>query len=223
MWVCDDFLNFLPKILDQTSIGEVIIINNDVDKTPNSDVLSHSKIRMHNCAENIFVVPAWNLGASLSNYPILAFLSDDVEVNINVFDKVAQFINSEIGMVGLLSPYFVENYEEIYKRFLTDDTITFSDPNDEDYRKRPPPCGIGNLFFVMKENWVNIPNLKIFHGEVLLWNKLSQTKKNYIITNCSNKTPWNVTWKYLADKEPNKFTNVQFEDQKIADSMGFTF
>jgi len=223
MWAYPNFLDFLPKVLERESIGEVIIINNDVDKTPSNDILKHDKIKIHNCEENIFVVPSWNLGASLAKYPILGFLGDDVEVNVGVFDKVSEFIKPEMGMIGLLSSYFTEDYEKIYHKFLIDDSITFSDPEDPDYTKRPPPCGIGNLFFVLKQNWLNIPNVKIFHGEIILWNKLSQTKKNYMITNCSNQTPWNVTWKFLADNESNKFTTIQHEDQKLAESMNFTF
>ena len=102
MWCHEPFLDFLQLVLEQDSVGEVIIINNDVSVTPESEVLSHEKIRMHNCEKNIYVAPAWNLGAELARFDKFCFLSDDLDVNIDVFNRADEFLKPEIGMVSLL-------------------------------------------------------------------------------------------------------------------------
>ena len=66
VWGYDPFCNFLLDLVELTVIGEIIIINNNVDKTPKHDVLSHQKVHVYNQKENILVNPAWNLGVSLA-------------------------------------------------------------------------------------------------------------------------------------------------------------
>ena len=55
MWKYAPFLDYLEGVLEQNSVGEVIIINNNVYATPDSEVLAHEKIRMHNC-KKIFLL-----------------------------------------------------------------------------------------------------------------------------------------------------------------------
>jgi len=99
MWRYEPFFEILPTIVDLECVGEIIIINNDVQRTPNLAVLNHPKIVMHNSPENLYVCPAWNLGAKLATNEKMAFLSDDVHINLNVFQKVHDFMTPETGMI----------------------------------------------------------------------------------------------------------------------------
>jgi hypothetical protein len=219
MWRHEPFTNILESLLQVDSVDEVIIINNDVSRTPDSDSLKHSKIRMHNSASNLYVNPSWNLGAKLAKNSRLCFFSDDIDVDLRVFDKVKDFMNTEIGMIGILSPYFEE---PSYKKFLTDGSIDIVDAAEPDAEKRPPPIGIGNLFFLNKKDWKPIPEeLKIFHGEIIQWNRLGAVKRNYIITNCRIETPGHVTWQALANEIPFEFNKIQKSDQSICESKSF--
>ena len=215
MWRHEPFLDFLKLVLEQDSVGEVIIINNDVSVTPESEVLSHEKIRMHNCEKNIYVAPAWNLGAELARFDKFCFLSDDVNVNIDVFNRADEFLKPEIGMVSLL----VDDREEhSYLRFLTDNTINFVSSNHPVAEERPPPVGIGCLFFVNRSDYTPIPVVKIFHGEVMLWKRIATAKQNYIIINCKCETPWHVTVNSLSENRETAtiYTEIQHADQEAA-------
>lgn len=221
MWRHTPFLETLKDLVNVACIDEIVIINNDVKNTPDADILKHEKIKMHNSETNLYVNPSWNLGARLAKNAKLAFFSDDVSVDLKVFDKVNDFLNDEVGMIGILSRYLDD---PSYDKFMTDGSIDIVYNYEPDADKRPPPIGIGNLFFLNKKDWKNIPTeLKIFHGEMLQWNRLSSIKKNYIITNCRIETPGHVTWTYLAKEQNAEFSKIQMNDQKIAEQRGFIF
>lgn len=219
MWRYEPFINILENLLQVDSVDEVIIINNDVSKTPSSDTLKHSKIIMHNSASNLYVNPSWNLGTQLAKNSKLCFFSDDIDVDLKVFDKINNFMNDGIGMIGILSPY---NKDPSYEKFLTDGSIDIVAATEPNADKRPPPIGIGNLFFLNKKDWKPIPEeIKIFHGEFLQWNRLASFKRNYIITNCRIETPSHVTWRALANEMPSEFDKIQKSDQSICESKSF--
>jgi hypothetical protein len=219
MWRYSPFIEYLDQLINIDVIGEIIIINNDVNKTPD---LKHPKLNIINNKENIYVCPSWNLGAQLAKYDKLGFLSDDAIIDTNVFAKVDEFLTKDIGMIGILAKY--NEYAPIYEKFYTDGSINFVNSQEPDDEKRPPATGIGNLFFLNKKDWKDIPEeIKIFHGEVLQWNRIQAYKSNYIITNCRIETPWHVTWKSISEEIPNEFCEIQKRDQEICESMSFIF
>lgn len=223
MWRSVSLIQFIKQIINIDSIGEIIIINNDKEKTPDDQILNHHKINLQNSDRNLYVTPSWNFGASIAKFNHLCFLSDDLIVNENVFDRVDKFlVNEEVGMVCLLTRYLDDpNYEKFY----TDNSINIVYCHEPDSNKRPSAVGMGTLFFLRKELWQNIPHIKIFHGEVLQWNRIDKFKKNYIITNCYADTPWHVTWKSISQDEllRSEFSKIQEEDQQFAENMRFTF
>jgi len=222
MWRYPPFIEYLNYLVEIECIDDIVIINNDVARTPENEILKHYKLNIYNSKENLYVNPSWNLGSKLAKNSLLGFLSDDVEVDLNVFDKVDKFMNSSIGMIGILARY--ADHEQHYDKFFTDGSIEIVSTLEPDDNKRPPPIGIGNLFFVRKDDWKDIPNeIKIFHGEALQWNRLSEIKNNYIITNCKINTPWHVTWKHLSEEDNFVFDNIQRKDQKLAQEMKFIF
>lgn len=228
MWYDSNFCNVLAKIVELEIVGEVIIINNDVSRMPSDPCLQHHKIKIHNMNENIYVNPSWNLGAQLAKYSVLAFLGDDVDINVNIFEKTHNLIESNqdtIGMVTVLCRH--KDYEHLYDNFFTDDTIDFykfNDP-DPDESKRILPIGLGNLFFIQKRNWVKIPEeTKIYHGEILVWNYIDKIKNNYIAANCRVNTKWHTTCHELnitPGKIGEEYQRIQHSDQRFCESIKF--
>lgn len=228
MWYDSNFCNMLAKIVEQEIIGEVIIINNDVSRTPNDPCLQHHKIKMHDMHENIYVNPSWNLGAKLAKHGVLAFLGDDVDINVNIFQKTYNLIESDkdaIGMITVLCRH--EDYESMYDGFLTDDTIDFYQFNDSPSERTKDilPIGLGNLFFIQKKDWVKIPEeTKIYHGELLLWNYIDKIKKNYIAANCRVVTKWHTTCHELnitPGRVGEEYHRIQHSDQRFCESIDF--
>lgn len=227
MWRYQEFLYALPNLIFVDCIKEIIVINNDKSRTPDASCLTHPKVKMHTPESNIYVVPSWNYGAYHASNEWMCFLSDDLNFDARLFYKLKNFIetsenSSEIGMIGLLTPY---HDDPTYNRLFKDGEIDIVYCNDPDPNKRPSTTGMGNLFFVNKKDWKDIPNLKIFHGELLQWQRIYKYKKNYMITNCRAETPWHVTWKSLADDYSirEEIERIQITDQQIAESMNFTF
>jgi len=226
MWRHEPFLDFFPRLLQIDCINDIVIINNDKSRFPDIDAFKDKKINVYTPESNLFVNPSWNLGASLAKNDWMCFLSDDLNFDTRVFYEIRDFVqkdDDEIGMIGLLTPYLDES---TYHKFFTDGEIDLVYCNEPDDEKRPNTTGIGNLFFIHKRDWKDIPSdLKIFHGEVLQWQRINKYKRNYVITNCRAETPWHVTWHSLAS-DPNtdtEFQRIQISDQKLAESMNFTF
>jgi hypothetical protein len=213
MWRYEPFFEILPTIVDLECVGEIIIINNDVQRTPNLAVLNHPKIVMHNSPENLYVCPAWNLGAKLATNEKMAFLSDDVHINLNVFQKVHDFMTPETGMIGIL----VDDHEEhSYHRFLKDNTIDIISTRHPVYEERPPPIGFGCLFFINKSDYVDIPKeVKIWHGEVMLWQMMERKKGNHVISNCEAYTPWHATCDSIAQDDGDLYFQIQQNDNYL--------
>lgn len=226
MWYDSNFCNMLAKIVEVEVVGEIIIINNAVSRTPDDPCLKHHKIKIHNMNENIYVNPSWNLGAKLAKGNVLAFLGDDVDVNINIFEKTYQFIESNqetVGMVTVLCRH--KEFENLYDKFFTDDTIDFYRSNYRDENEGILPIGLGNLFFIQKRDWVVIPEeTKIYHGEILIWNYIDKIKKNYIAANCRLNTKWHTTCHELnitPGKVGEEYQRIQHSDQRYCESISF--
>ena len=76
---------------------EVLVINN----APEPLHWASPKVRVLQQAENIYVNPAWNLGAREARGEYLAILNDDIEMEPAVFDAVARILRRGwFSMVG---------------------------------------------------------------------------------------------------------------------------
>ncbi len=189
MWKCDTFLQHLTETVHDNSVDEIILIDNDIQSTPDWKILHHKKIKHHKFESNIYVVPAWNYGAKVAKNDILAFLSDDLEFDKRVFLKAYEFMTStlNVGLVGLLTRYpkTDEIQKDPYVEHYTDGSITIS---------AFPASTFGALFFMHKDNWKQIPNLLFVNGECLQYNRMNSLgKTNYMISNCRSESVWHVT------------------------------
>lgn len=190
MWRYAPFLNFIETLVDLGCIGEIIILNNDVSKTPRHNVLKHSKVKLKNFPANIYVNPAWNRGAELARHENLCFLSDDVIIDLKAFVMADRFMSDHtadcnIGVIGICPG----STEEV-QRPLTNGVIEFANES--------LVYGWASCFFVPKQYWVPIPEtIKLFWGD--MWQVYSQIYVNNRLTwsmhNCFYHSPNNVTWK----------------------------
>jgi hypothetical protein len=191
MWAYEPFCDFLKYVVRLDCIGEVIIINNDQSKTPDHPVLSHEKVRLINCNENMYVNPSWNLGAELAQFETLCFLSDDVIVDLRAFYKVDEFIakTENVGMVYICPGYPDHDQPKVTTGEIDIETGIVTNR-----------YGYGAFFFMKKEDWYPIPEqFKIWFGDHITFMSCQEKKKtSYYIKNCFFYTPWAVTVKHVA-------------------------
>lgn len=81
-----------PRVL------EVLVINN----APTPLTWTSPKVRVLQQEENIFVNPAWNLGAREARGRFLAIVNDDVRFEDEVFDHAAKVLGR--GLFGIIGP-----------------------------------------------------------------------------------------------------------------------
>ena len=227
MWKPISFLEMLKTIVEDPNVDEVIIIDNEKESTPDDSILNHHKIRFHKSETNLYVNPSWNLGAKLAKNELLCFCQDDIIFDTRVFEKTLHLFETanSVGVVGSLVSYTSEpSYGDAYFKFFVDGSINFVNSKEPDHAKRPPATGCGNLFFIQKCDWIDIPqDIKIFHGELLIWNYYDAVKDNYIITNFDIKTNWHTTWLHLANVENHIFSQIQLNDQRECEKNNFRF
>jgi hypothetical protein len=197
LWKYKPLVNFLESIVQIPVIGEIHIINNHVTNTPNADVLKHSKIRMHNQEKNIGVNPAWNLAVRNSDSENICFMNDDTIFDLKLFFEVDKFLNSkpdsDVGIIAINIPY---KLYELQSSKMTQISIDDMDQlningiiefNQTDLQGPLHGC----LFFIKKNNWVEIPRqlIKDF-GDCWAWyTQRDLGRKNYSIKNLFFYTP----------------------------------
>lgn len=217
MWQFEPFCDFLAEIVELPVIDEVIIINNLVEHTPNHSALSHPKVQMHNMPENIYCNPAWNLGAKLAKNENICFLSDDVIVDLKIFQRVDKHMRPDQGITGIRITREVydlhfpkhDNIKDLNKLVVTGQ-CKIREWVGIEYN-----LGWGALFFIPKKNWIDIDEeLKIMYGDSWVFNmQLEMGRMNYLVEDCFFYTPWNVTWK--TDHVKNRIELINKETHEL--------
>jgi glycosyltransferase involved in cell wall biosynthesis len=186
MWRCKElFKKCLDRIVEHPLIDEILIINNEVQSTPNWSVLANSKIKMKNQSENIKVNKAWNLGLKESRNDIICLMNDDILFDEKLFEKIKDRIVPESGVYGLITG------EAKFKHpTLTDGSIDFVE-----WKPKDNIHGFGQLMFLHKSNWKPIiDGLEIYFGDDYIFhNQLVKNLKNYLITNICWESPMAAT------------------------------
>jgi len=175
MWRFEPFLDFVESICDVSAVGEVIIVNNDVSRTPTHKALRNPKVKLLNCEKNILVNPAWNLGATMSQFDKLCIMNDDVIFDLKLFYKIEDWLTPAVGVAGICPGQPDTNQPP-----FSNGAIDFVKWNNHSL------YGFGGLFFVHKTNWENIPGeLQVTHGDNWIFDRniLVTKRPNYLITN----------------------------------------
>lgn len=172
MWRYAPFLDFVSYLCKLPVVAEVIIINNCTECTPVHTVLADSKITMVDFGKNIFVNPAWNYGVTASKTEIVCILNDDLIFDIRLLYKVDEFYTPDMGVLGISNGVI-----EYGQTPVVAGEITF-----EPFRGQA--CyGFGNLMFVNKSAWCDIPEgLNIFFGDNFIFDySYFSGRENYMI------------------------------------------
>ena len=204
MWKHLPFAEVLPFIISHPTVGQVIIINNNEADTPSLHCLDDPKVLVVTPEKNIYVNPSWNLGVKLSTYDKICIYSDDVSIDLRLFDKADEFLNKGVGVLGVCPGNIEQNQPPVTTGEI--DIIEWpSDPFISNW-------AFGSCFFMMRENWNEIPEpLKIWYGDYYQWEcSLKEGRKNYLATNIVYYSPQSVTVKTLT--EP---VNVDMAEDKF--------
>ncbi|MGY5318351.1 glycosyltransferase family 2 protein [Neomicrococcus lactis] len=137
-------------------VAEVLVINN----APQSLNWDSPKVRVLQQDGNIYVNPAWNLGAREAQSRFLAIINDDVRFSDEVFDQAARVLDrGRFSMIGPSESCLNEHVgKKIGHRRGSLSTVPF-----------------GTLMFLRKDDYVPIPDdLLIWGGDH--WLMLNQNR-----------------------------------------------
>ena len=180
MYKDEDVFNNLLKELDKNPyVGEILIINNTVQKHN----YSNKKIRIIHSGENIYVNPAWNLGIKESKYDLFAILNDDILLPENMFKQISKYIyKKNVGIFGIGTNSICTTNRNDFKTLPKNSKIKLKTINYNVYHW-------GCAIFGRKENYYQIPkDIKIFCGDnYLIYKNVKNNKKVYKIENAKIK------------------------------------
>lgn len=183
MWRYEPFIGFLSSLEKCSEVDEIIIINNDVAKTPDF-YLDTRKTKVIDFDPQIYINPAWNLGVSLARNELICVANDDIEFDLEVFKVLQDKLEPKHGIFGLCP-----GKEEFNQPVYTSTDITVKPWEGEH------TYGFGCLMFFHRQSWTPIPeDLKIYFGDNWVFDvPLIKGKQNFIITNLEHYTPYAVT------------------------------
>jgi FkbM family methyltransferase len=175
MWkVENQFVSFLAQLCDCDSVGEVLLINNAPESTPETG-LDHPKIKQFTFGKNIYVNPAWNIGVENSRYDRVCIVNDDVSFDLKLFDVLKdRLMDDDAGVFGLCPGE--PDFDQIPVTDGNIDIVPWAGQHT---------YGFGCLMFVNKQRWTPIPDgLDIYYGDNFIFDLyLYQGKTNYLIAN----------------------------------------
>lgn len=188
MWRYEPFVDFLHDLVKHPLVGEIIIIDNDPSRRPESRIFLNDKVKILTMGENIFVNPAWNWGVQEAKYDKIAIANDDLIFDLRVFDKIYDYVIPQNGAVGLsVMPNELHKVDGVIRiKEWTSGEITF---------------GFAMLMFVNKCSWEPIPkDLIMYFGDNYIFdNSLWQGKKIYLIKDIFYYSPYGQTGKEFPE------------------------
>jgi hypothetical protein len=168
----------VSRLGDSPLVDEVLVVNNA--EAPWTS--PHPKCRVLDVGHNIFVNPAWNLGAREARAPLLAIVNDDVLFDAGILRPIARRLGRGAGIIGpaagcvrdveaprsriLRRPFFVPAYER--------------------------PYAFGTAMFMRREDYVPIPDdLKVWRGDDYLFRR--QVRRNFVMLGIDVRTHMSTT------------------------------
>lgn len=195
MWRYEPFLSFLKDLDNCPRVDEIILQNNDPDRTP-PGLASIKKLITYSFVKNIGVNPAWNLGVRVARNNKVLILNDDIVFDLRLFDKADEFLENPLFGAAGLNPGLLECKQVPGTTGL----IRFE---EYDPVKNPNVMGFGCLILIRKDNWAPIPEgMKVYYGDNwIIDTSLMRNLDIYLISDMLFKTPFAATCKDLPDKD----------------------
>lgn len=171
-----------PRVL------EILLINN----APQPITWEIAKLRVLDQEENIFVNPAWNLGAREARGDYLAIINDDVLFDSALFDYAAKTLSRPaVGILGLDGAF-------INKPAAGKPRVRIATRSHVSY-------GYGMAMFLRRKHYVPIPDsIKIWGGDA--WLFLHQKWPNRVISGIEVKADVSVT------SSSEEFQKLRYEE-----------
>lgn len=154
------------------AVAEIIVVNNT--STPLEVDLP--KLRVLDQGRNIFVNPAWNLGARESRADYLLISNDDIAVRPTLLDGLARLVRPRMGLVGPRRTAFGEGERGRLSLVPA-------------YRRT---YGYGTLMCLPRSEYHVIPDdLQVFYGDDYLFDR--QRYRSYYLRGAHIATPMSVS------------------------------
>lgn len=182
------FLQALNNYILCDKIDEIIIINNDVGRTPYLwSELNHEKIKILNTQQNIFVNPAWNIGVSIAKNDKICLANDDIIFDMRLINKIYDRIIPSNGVHGIIAGEAAFN-----QPLTTDGAIEFMAWQNGNHIH-----SFGQLMFIHRQNWRPIiDGLNIYFGDDFIFHwHLYRGLINYMVYNIHFHSPMACTAK----------------------------
>jgi glycosyltransferase involved in cell wall biosynthesis len=196
----DILCELLETLYADTSVYQVIVINNlelgsIIPKLPIND-----KLLMCSKGRNLYVNPSWNLGVTLASEDYIALLNDDIVIPDKLFTGVSQIDFDSIGILGACHP-MIEQVENPKK---------FAVPSFELMMARIRPWGFGIFMAMKKSTYKMIPEeMLIWCGDDYLFHQTALSGKPNVLIGCPIKT------KMSATSDNPIFDNIKNNDKEI--------
>jgi hypothetical protein len=202
MWKFAPFINFLKDLLEHPLVGEVIIINNDIGSTPQSEVLKHPKVKLKVFLNNIIVNASWNFGVAIAENEKVCILNDDIIFDLRVFNRVSEFLEPGKFVVTVPESHLVASGGHIVQGHI----------RIEPYHRGVDMFHFGAMMFICKQDWIDIPaGLDMFYGDYWAFETmLTRFNQNYIVRDVFFWTEIETTSSTFSNKEEiyNKETQI---------------
>lgn len=171
----DDLRPLVDLCAAHPLVLEVLVINN----APEPLVWESRKVRVLDQGRNIFVNPAWNLGAREARGEYLAIINDDMRFDPELIDHAAHTLGKPgVGIVGVDGAFLNRpRSDKIRTRLATYEHVAI---------------GFGMAMFMRRSNYVPIPDdVKIWGGDD--WLFMHQKWPNRVLVGARIETDVSVT------------------------------
>lgn len=188
MWRFALFPKFLEDLIDNIYIDQVIIINNDNTRTP---VLPTSeKITLIDKGKNLKVNPSWNLAVRMSRNEDICIINDDIIYDLRIFKYLSKSDQNQFGAAGL-----------VYDGGRLDSEIEKGIINLQLMDFYLGWYGFGQLMYVKKSQWINIPHELLFgYGDDwIIHSNIQRSLLVYNIYGCLSITKASTTMVIVLD------------------------
>lgn len=153
MWRVKEFLSDLTTLNACNNIGEIILINNNINMTPDSfSVKDYSKLIEIKPTKNMYINPSWNLGVRCAKFDKIVIKNDDTFFDYSrTLDAVEKELDKDDCVIGTYLQH--DNYTI---RTISEKDITFTEVPRRD-------LGFGCCMFLNKQSYVPI------NEKILIW------------------------------------------------------